>query len=501
VDIDRLNLSQARKLAKELLRAPDLDRFRLHHPSAVGRPLKLADCQRVIAREAGFVSWAQLKHTLEQRDSDTAQRAADLVEAAIGGDLPRTLSLIKQFPQLTSHNFAAALVCGNCETAADLLEEDPSLARNTYSTRQLPPLLLCTRTALARKGLQTAPVVPDFEGCVRLLVAAGCDVNQIVPFDPPWQSSSGTPLYWAAGYHGHRDLARVLLELGATPNDGETLYHSVEKGDPELMRLLHPNNRSLSEWSYSFLHLMDYEDTATAECMLQLGVNLAHRHPQSGETPLHWAVKHSRSAKMIELLCRYGADPAAPDGGGVGAFARAARSGNFIAAGAIERSGYREPLDPVSQLMLSAAMNDSAAVEKVVAAHPEVLSQITEHDRTALHRAAEAGRADAVAGLIRYARIDPASVDTSGSTALHHASLYGHVETVRALIEANAPLDLPDRTHNALPIGWACWGSINPPFSRRENELCAVVEMLLAAGSPRPPQDSGSPRIREILRR
>lgn len=66
-----MNFEQQRKRAKDLLRAyrrnePDaIRRVRRHHPRAAARAagdLQLADAQRVVAREAGFPSWARMKH-------------------------------------------------------------------------------------------------------------------------------------------------------------------------------------------------------------------------------------------------------------------------------------------------------------------------------------------------------------------------------------------------------------------------------------------------------
>lgn len=45
-------------------------------------------------------------------------------------------------------------------------------------------------------------------------------------------------LYGAAGIVHDPDLTRVLLDAGADPDDGESLYHSTEAESPEGLRLL-----------------------------------------------------------------------------------------------------------------------------------------------------------------------------------------------------------------------------------------------------------------------
>lgn len=496
MDITRLDLSHARKLAKDLLRSADVARIQKSHPefsAGISRTLRLADAQWVVAREAGFDSWPKLKHALERRDATRTSNAAALVEAALDNDLPRVQTLLSADPQLGQFDFATALITGNADLVDELLTENPDLARGTYSRRNYPPLFLCTRSELAKTGGE------EFSACIRRLAAAGCDVNQKVPFEPPYHTSAGTPLYYAAGFHGNRLLAMTLLELGATPNDGETLYHAVEKHDPELLRLLHPYNRNLGEWSYAFLHLMDYEWIDSARTMLALGVDLNHRHPQRGESPLHWAVKNQRSPEMIALLLANGADPGAKDYLGVTAYARAARSGDAATAAVMERAGYHETLDRTSELLLAAAMDDAAAVRSLLQADPTLPEGFPAEYHAALCRAAAAGRTSAVRGMLQLLNVPLHFTHATGVTPLHEAALNGHPDVVRLLIDSGARLDVEDPMHHALPIGWACWASENAPFSRRQKELVEIVEMLLQAGGPRPAALWGSPQVREVL--
>ena len=84
-----MNFEQQRKRAKDLLRAyrrnePDaIRRVRRHHPRArAAGDLQLADAQLVVAREAGFPSWARMKH-----------RAIPSLHAAVRAGAPVTEAL------------------------------------------------------------------------------------------------------------------------------------------------------------------------------------------------------------------------------------------------------------------------------------------------------------------------------------------------------------------------------------------------------------------------
>jgi hypothetical protein len=102
----RLNLEQQRKRAKELLKAVKAGDSTAHaRLAAHGSPgdpqhIKLADVQRIIARELGFHAWDALKAHIDSLDRALAaiQRRAPPPDAAprtlhvrCGSDIQRTL--------------------------------------------------------------------------------------------------------------------------------------------------------------------------------------------------------------------------------------------------------------------------------------------------------------------------------------------------------------------------------------------------------------------------
>ncbi|PSJ19586.1 hypothetical protein CVH10_22080, partial [Halomonas sp. ND22Bw] len=72
--------------------------------------------------------------------------------------------------------------------------------------------------------------------CARLLLDAGADPNETIGSRWPPASLAApaedvrlSALYGAAGLNRDEGLTGLLLAAGADPNDGESLYHSLEE--------------------------------------------------------------------------------------------------------------------------------------------------------------------------------------------------------------------------------------------------------------------------------
>src|SRR5689334_9067781 len=122
-----LDLDQARRRAKELLRAaraadPDaLARFR------ADREPRLADAQRAVAADLGFRSWPALVHHVNATTGDREQRRARLVEAALDNRADVAERLLAHDPSLATAGLDVALVLGDDAAVAKALQDDPGL--------------------------------------------------------------------------------------------------------------------------------------------------------------------------------------------------------------------------------------------------------------------------------------------------------------------------------------------------------------------------------------
>lgn len=113
-------------------------------------------------------------------------------------------------------------------------QADPSWLNRPGGPLRLPPLFAVVHSAL----LRVAEFRERLHESAKFLIAAGADVNQrIYSRWPPGSLSNPdercplSTLYGAAGTNRDAALTKLLLEAGADPNDGESLYHSLENPD------------------------------------------------------------------------------------------------------------------------------------------------------------------------------------------------------------------------------------------------------------------------------
>src|SRR5688572_16537998 len=125
--VSRLNLGQQRKLAKELLkafRADDGDARQRVARQLGGAPaeLKLAQAQLVIAREAGFPSWARLKHHSTQAGQSRDELVETVLSMALSGNELAVETALSLAPELPNESLHVAAALGDEAAVARHLE-------------------------------------------------------------------------------------------------------------------------------------------------------------------------------------------------------------------------------------------------------------------------------------------------------------------------------------------------------------------------------------------
>jgi Ankyrin repeats (many copies) len=513
----RANLTQLRKQARDLQRAvragsaPALAEVAEYHPGgapgrAAAAQFPLHAARLVVSRRYGFSSWTRLKRyveTLERytripptetggsagADGTSEAGGAEGPEAARGArgdeflrlaclwyedDQPerwgRARALLAAHPELTAGHVHAAAAAADVSALRAILAADPGAARREDGPYRAEPLYYL---AYARHD-------PDISleatlTSARLLLAAGGDPNA----GYLWRGLP-EPFTVLTGVFGHGELgpdrqpphphaqalARLLLESGADPNDGQALYN----------RMFEPGNDHL-------------------ELLLEFGLGTGDGGPwqqRVGEaigTPaeltrgeVDWAVTHGM-ADRLRLLARHGVDVSSPRPGGLTPAQQALTTGHGELLDVLAEFGVARPeLAPADAMLAALLSGDRAAASRLAEADPRSLEQVRASRPGLIVWAAVLGRTAAVELLAELGFDVNAKARTDGpgttewETALHYTAEAGNLGLARALIELGADPDLRDQRFGATPLGWARYFG--------QPELIAFLEPLTRPDGP-----------------
>jgi ankyrin repeat protein len=431
----QINLEQARKRAKELVRS--------------GRAATLAEAQREIAGQLGYESWPKLVHAFDP--STLVERfVAHAGErgGASASTSHRALELLDAFPAIRSDPWVA-LTLGDASAVRDAASPGGPLAR--------PPLFYVARSRVAAETVTAA----------RDLLSRGADPNG--PGGEEWTNLS------IACARGDEPLVRLLLDAGAEPNDNDSLYHSVEPREDACLRLLLEHG-AIESGTAALHHALDYERLGPVRLLLEHG---ADPNEPDDRPALHHAVFRGRSPAFVRLLVEHGADLAARDGKGRTAYQHAVRRGRADVAETLRELGSPTAVDDADRALKAIATGgrvDGAALDTDAA---DVLIELAMTDAQTLARVIDA--------------VGPTfSAQWGGGprgTLLHQAAWFGRVELVELLLQRGADPNAMVETDYATPLGWAAVGSRYTPdhpndsFSAPDADYVAIARLLLNAGA------------------
>lgn len=517
----RPDMGQLKKQAKELLalyRQGDpagMQRLRESLHAARGKldealaamALRLHDAQSCLAREYGFASWTELQlfvHARRALADDPGQALRRWLLLVYAGDVaggnhtsrPAVAArLLQENSTLLGDDPYLACAIGDEDALRRATARDPDWVHREGGPLRLPPLVAVTHSALAKQ--------PGFRerlrNCAKFLLSAGASPNQSIgnrwppaSLETPANNERLSALYGAAGKALDPELTRLLLDAGADPNDGESLYHSLEA--PACTQLL-LNAGARIAGTNAMYRALDLDDAGVLEMLLAHGgdPNEPPLGPPTSEwgSPLLWAIRRRRSLAHIQALLDAGARADACTSDGVQAHTLALRFGRPDVAELLGHAGANhEPMVADEAFVAACARGDLASARAIQKAHPGVINALEPARLRQLPELAEQGCSDAVKTMASCGwplEIRGGDID---ATALNHAIFRGDAELTHFLLAHGADWrTLHGFGDNAC--GSLSWASLNEPVEGGDWVGCARA--LCAHGLPHArPDPSGT---------
>jgi ankyrin repeat protein len=500
---ERANLEQLKKQAKSLLHAARsqdpaaLNRFQaiLASRSLSQHTIALHDAQFVIAREYGFKSWNDLREHVEERSLSFSAAADEFIRCATGGAKDRALRLLALHDGIAHANLLTELVLGDAEAVEARLRAHPDAVAQPGGAQNWDPLLYVCHTCLHRDSRGRA------DGLVRIarqLLRRGANPNAEYRWN--WHPELPRTALWGALIAmDHRELAEVLLQNGANPTDGVSMHIAAGGGNVGALDLLHrfgANVNGISGGVPPLRYILGWaspQGVPGVRWLLEHGADPNLAWAQPGDAPLHIAAQRW-DVGMIELLVSHGADIYQRRSDGRTAYTVAALHGNHEIAAWLLRHGEKGELSPLEHFISACTSGDRERAASMLAEHPNVRAELRVEHHLMMHVPAERGDSKVLETMLECG-FDPNVKDADGVTALHRAAMAGRADAVRVLLGHGASMNALDGMFAATPLVWACEGWSHGPRQAGADHV-AVARLLLAAGSPRewmPPEKAPDP--------
>ena len=481
--------------ARSLPERPNLDHLKneakaLHKTLRAQNPdVKLTDAQRQLAREYGFPTWAKLRaHVQTVRSGDDG--ITEFLNAIQQQDRDRALAVVARNPSLPLRSLHVAASLGDLGAVQRLCLDRARVNELAGDPPATPLLFLCFSPFHGQSPMYDARL----GHCAIQLLDAGADPNAK-------DGRFGVPaLYGVTGMHNRPGIARLLLEAGANPTDGESVFHAAERFHEDALVLLREFGVQLNhvgEWGNTPLYfLLRWHDLANddkvargVDWLLDNGADPNVASGKEQENSLHVASRRGQPIGVIEKLLAHGANVGLRRGDGATAWRLAKRNGYDEIAQLLESAGAApEPFSPTDELLAACGRGDVDAARRL--SSPASVSSLPRSDRAMLGEAAAAGRVLTVEACIA-AGFDVNEVNDRAATPLHEAAINGFHEIVSALIAAGSDLTRRDPEHNATPLGWAIFGA--DYVANRGGDYEKTIRAFVEAGA-KGTETEGEPR-------
>lgn len=339
--------------------------------------------------------------------------------------------MLAESPEVTAASCHAAAAAFDVKALREHLSADRSAAVAAGGPRNWPPLLYVCYSRIPED-----PPERDAVAALEVLLAAGADGNTfLVSRDLGGWRWSGLTGAMGEGEEGllqqppharARELADILLDAGADPNDAQGLYNTMFTPDDEWLELLLSHGLKASD-------VVDPDGDPPIRTL---------------DYQLCQAVKMGM-AERVSLLLDHGADVAAADiYNGRSNYANALLRGHReIAALLVERGAEALELSLEDRFTAAVTSGDDSGARQLLEEQPGLIE-----DPALLMEAANNA---AATRLLLELGADPNAPTGNGRVPLHEAAWSDNAEVVQLLLERGANCEIREDEHNATPVGFA----------------------------------------------
>ncbi|MBV7380781.1 ankyrin repeat domain-containing protein [Maritimibacter dapengensis] len=508
----RPDLGQLKRQAKELLAgyrngdAEAVARFAAALPAARHTPdialremaFRLHDAQSCLAREYGFASWADLRGYVEvvaRLGTDPDAMTDSFLGTVYAGEIaggnsrarPATAArLLAEHGDQIADDPLIACATGDVEAVRRQIEAEPGWIDRAGGRLNLTPLIAACQSSLV--------LLPEYHtGLVRTVAAlleAGADPNRRL--SRSWQVNADMPadtwevsaLHGAAGVYFDPEITRLLIAAGADPNDGESLYHSLD--NPVCTPLLLEAGAWV-EGTNALFRALDFDDLDTFQRLVDHAGD--SNELRNGRLIL-WAIRRRRSPAHIRALLAAGADPKVKNKAGVSAHVAALRYGLPEVADLLAEAGGATPSTIEDRFVAACARADADMAQEILNERPGLPASLDQDRLRLLPELAEAGARDAVKLMVDLGwPLDVKGGDWNAS-ALNQAVFRGDAELARYLLERGSVWTERHGFGDNV-CGTLSWASVNEPHAEGDWPGCASA--LLDHGMPGATRDPEMP--------
>ena len=426
-------------------------------------------------------------------------------------------------PDIAGLSIRTAAAAGNVEAVQRHLAANPACATTCIPPDFTPPLIYAVESSIKR-----AMDVPSEQhvAIVRALLDAGATPNVVVTLP---DNAGQIPALYFPSIVGNVPVARMLLEHGASPTDGESLYHAAQHDQREILALLQafgadlsrsPDGATSSPLYFLASHRASNPISASVvggmHWLLEHGANPnvalsrisdGQSSSQLGEHPLHRVVASGFGADVVELLVKHGATVDAARADGRSAYQLALRTGNASAATALQSLGAATAsATPTDHFLAAFLAGREEEARRLLALAPDLMTTLDDEAQRAIFPVLNEGRDEVLHLMLSLGW--PLTIESEwGGTPLHWAAWNGRTSLVLDLLARGAPVNQRDSRYGSSPIAWAAHGS---RFSQRGDPTAypAIVTELIAAGASHaaainrwgePPERLATDSVRMVL--